>query len=100
METMSINTRKEAFDNIHIEIARFAKGISSLEIERTINARAFLPEYLFYSNFGRADLIKFKCWNDARHGEPLTPDIALRELPTRKNASLKPKSDRSQDVRL
>ena len=56
-DLLDFNKRREVFNSIDNRISKYANII----IKQTAN---IIPEYLFYSNLGRSDLIKFECWLD------------------------------------
>jgi hypothetical protein len=80
------NRRKAFFDAPRIVTECFAKSISAKA--RNILARQdYIPEFMYYSTMGRADLVQFAGWNAKHHisgdRQPSISDLRLNHPDSR-----------------
>jgi hypothetical protein len=60
-------TRRQAYLDTPQVIARcFAADIAT-KARQILNTQQYVPEFMYYSTMGRADLVQFACWNTEKH---------------------------------
>ena len=72
------NRRKAFFDAPRIVTKCFAKSISVIA-RKILASWDYIPEFMYYSTMGRADLVQFASWN-AKHYIPGDPQPNFGEL--------------------
>jgi hypothetical protein len=78
-DTMLHDKRRSAFMDT---LMRVLSCVTPQFVEKArglLKQHDFLPEYLFYTTLGRADLVTFECW-DAKHREPDRTDILVGDI--------------------
>jgi len=70
LKTMFPNTREEAYKNTLNEVLSCIDPAIAPRAKNLLNQKNYLPEFLFYTTLGRADLVSFDIWDTIKH-EPL-----------------------------
>jgi hypothetical protein len=79
------NRRKAFFDAPRIVTRCFAKNISAKAQQILVN-QDYIPEFMYYSTMGRADLVQFANWN-AKYYLPRDPQPSISDLRVSQNDS-------------
>lgn len=66
-ESMFPGTRNKAFNDAPGIVAGCFGAGAGPTVRRMLADEDYIPEYMYYSTMGRADLIQFSVWNERRH---------------------------------
>jgi len=59
--------RAQAYEQVKTAVAECFPQEMRTQILNILSKGEFIPEFLFYTHLGRADLVPFKCWLETRH---------------------------------
>ncbi len=59
--------RAKAYERANIAVAVCFPRKMRVDVLKKLSKREFIPEFLFYTHLGRADLVPFKCWLEEHH---------------------------------
>jgi len=72
--------REKAFKKAQVAVnACFPRDIRA-GVLNTLSKGEFIPEFLFYTHLGRADLVPFKCWLEKKHCAETAKQPTLQAL--------------------
>lgn len=80
--TMFPSTREEAFREAHDVVASCYDKDLVPAVKEILATKEYLPEFMFYSTMGRADLVQFDAWNQKFHAAA-NDALTVREMKAR-----------------
>ncbi len=79
VKTMNPRTRSEAFKEAYDLIIRCYPAELTDKVRRALAEDANLPEFMYYTTLGRADLVQFQAWNQKWH-QPAESSISVESI--------------------
>lgn len=79
MNTMSTERRAAAFRATSEIVAACFPSESQGKVRNLLQTSSYLPEFMFYTTLGRADLVKFASWRKVKHS-PAPATIPIKDV--------------------
>jgi hypothetical protein len=77
--TMFFSSRESAYREAHDIVASCYDKDLAPAVREILATNEYLPEFMFYSTMGRADLVQFDAWN-AEYHSPARDTVMVREV--------------------